>query len=76
VGLDEQTGKRGRVRIGVRVDGKPRKLDGDKELTGRDGPLRVRLDVAGAKEVTLVAEFGGFGDVQAHVDWVDARLIK
>ncbi len=47
-----------------------------KELTGRDAPRLVRLDVRQAQTLTLVVDFGSQGDVQAHVNWADARLIR
>jgi hypothetical protein len=75
VGLDERTGSEGSVVVGVVVDGKSIAL-GTKELTGRDKPLPVRVRVADARELTLEVLFGRHGDVQDHVDWVDARLIK
>ena len=40
------------------------------------GARLVRVSVAGARELTLVVKFGGRGDVQGHVDWADAKLIK
>lgn len=76
VGLDEQTGRAGSVRIKVLVDSKMRDLGWDQELTAADGTKSVDLDVQGAKELTLVVEFGRGGDVQDHVNWVDARLIR
>jgi hypothetical protein len=76
VGLDEVSGRRGRVRVRVLLDGKPADLGWDKELTGRDKPLRIRLDVSRGREITLAVDFGTRGDVQAHVNWADARLIK
>ena len=76
VGLDARTGKRGRVRVEVLVDGKARDLGRPGELTEADGPLRVRLNVRGARELTLAVRFGRRGDVQAHVNWADARLVK
>ncbi len=80
VGLDDQTGREGSARIKVLVDGKPQDIGGDKELTWRDGPRAVRVSVAGARELTLVVEFGQRGgtllDAQNHIDWADARLIK
>jgi hypothetical protein len=76
VGLDDQTGRRGNVRIKVLVDGKPRDLGWDQELTLADGARMVDLDVQGARELTLVVEFGRGGDVQDHVNWADARLIR
>ncbi len=75
VGLDDRSGTGGSARIRVLVDGRPADVS-DRELTVRSGPLAVRVDVSGAKELTLVAEFGSRGGVEGHVDWVDARLIK
>jgi hypothetical protein len=76
VGLDDITGKEGRVRIQVFLDGKPQKLALEGELTRRKTPVNVRLDVTGAKQLTLVVEYADRGDVQADVDWANARLIK
>jgi hypothetical protein len=76
VGLDEATGRLGSAGIQVLVDGKPQDLGTTEDLTYA-APLRyIRLKVAGAKELTLVVTFGRQGDVQDHVDWVDARVIK
>lgn len=75
VGLDDRSGQGGAVRIGVLVDGQERIAD-DKELTSAGGPRNLSIDVSGAKELTLVVEFGGGGDVCDHVDWADARVIK
>ncbi len=75
VGLDDRTGREGSVRVRVLADGKPLDLGGDRELTA-DAPLSVRVDVAGAKELTLEVDFGKGGPVQDHVDWVDARFVK
>jgi len=60
----------------VLVDGQARDIGWDRELTARDEPLRVRIDVRGARALTLAVLCGRFGDVQAHVNWADARLIK
>ena len=76
VGLDEQTGRQGSVLIEVLVDGKRQELGNVKELTGQAPTRAVRVNVAGAKELTLVVKFGRFADVEDHVDWADARLIK
>ena len=40
------------------------------------GAVPVRVAVKGAKEATLVVEFGRGGDVGDHVNWADARLVK
>jgi hypothetical protein len=58
------------------VDGKEPDLGWNKELTAKDAPLPVRIDVRKARELTLLVRFGSFGDVEAHVNWADARLIR
>jgi hypothetical protein len=75
VGLDDKTGKGGSARVRVLVDGRSKDV-GNGPLTPRNGPVTVRVDVTGAKELTLVAEFGERGGVQGHVNWADARLVK
>jgi hypothetical protein len=76
VGLDDRTGREGSVLIQVLVDGKPHDLGVAGELRGQEKPLPVRVRVAGARELTLSVLFGQHGDVQDHVDWADARLIR
>ena len=76
VGLDDRTGRDGSVLVQVLLDGKPQDLGVGGELNGQEKPLPIRIPVAGARELTLVVLFGRRGDVQDHVDWADARLIK
>jgi hypothetical protein len=76
VGLDDATGRNGSARVGLLVDGKPQKLGLEGDLTHRNGPLSVRIELNGAKHLTLVVDFGDRGDVQADVNWIDARLIN
>ena len=76
MGIDDYAGPGGSCRVKVLVDGKPRDLGKDGELSAHDGPLSVQVDVKGAKELTLVVEFGRRGGMAADVDWVDARLVK
>jgi hypothetical protein len=76
VGLDEVVGKEGSARVQVLLDDKPQKLGWDGSLTGGQNPRNVRVPVLSHKEITLVTDFGDFGDVQGCVDWADARFIK
>jgi hypothetical protein len=76
VGLDDHTGLKGSARVGVLVDGKPQDLGIKQDLTANNGPLPVSINVAGARELTLLVEYGQGGDVQDNVNWLDARLIK
>jgi hypothetical protein len=75
VGLDEQTGRSGGVRVQALADGRPL-VDPAPELAAGDLPRALRLRLpTGARELTLAVEFGRGGDVQDHVDWADARVI-
>jgi hypothetical protein len=76
VGLDGNSGQEGRARLAVLLGPKRHELTPDRDLTGKDAPLAVRLDVSGVRELTLLAEFGSRGDIQGHVNWADARLIR
>ncbi len=76
VGLDDETGRRGSVRVRVLGDGRPLDAGFTGELTAKNGPVRLRADVTGVKELTLEADVGRGGDVQDHVDWADARVIR
>jgi len=75
VGLDDRTGSEGRVVVRVLLDGNARAI-GFEELSSTSGAKTVRLDVNGAKQLTLAVEYGPDGDVRDHVNWADARLIK
>src|SRR5262249_10478632 len=76
VGLDDRTGRRGRARIQILLDGAPHEIAGGRELTGSGSLFKLRVEVTEVRELTLVVDFGSLGDVQAHVNWADARLIK
>lgn len=73
VGLDDNDGRGGAVRIRVWADG--RTLF-ERELTSRDGAAAIRLSVEDVGELTLEVDFGRNGDVCDVVNWADARLIK
>jgi len=76
VGIDDGADSRASARIEIRADGKVRELARDGLLTKERGPRQVRVDLAGAKELTLVVDWGRRGFVQGRVNWADARLIK
>jgi hypothetical protein len=75
VGLDPAA-RKGRARVALIVDGKRHPLADGKELTADDAPLPVRLDVRGARTLSLVVENGSLGDVQTRVNWGGARLLS
>src|SRR5262249_3485685 len=77
LGLDDISGKQGRVRVRILVDGKPRDVPGlDKELTWDRTAKEIAVDVSDAKELILIVEPGSGGSVQDHVDWGNARLVR
>jgi NPCBM/NEW2 domain len=73
VGL-EDTASSGQAQVSVTVDGKS--VLPAKELNRLNPVLPVRIDIAKARSMTLSVDFSNFGDVQARVNWADARLIK
>lgn len=76
VGLDARSGRQGSASIAVIADGKPLDLGGPTDLSERRPFLAIQVSVAGVKELVLKTDYGERGDVQAHVNWVDARLVK
>jgi hypothetical protein len=76
VGLDDKTGRFGSVRIRVLGDGRPLDIGFNDELTAKNGPVKLQASVVGVKELTLAVDVGRGGNVQDHVDWADARVIK
>lgn len=75
-GLDQAAGPRSRLQFKVLVDGREMELPAKGRRTRLDPPLEIQLDLKGGKELTLRADFDGFGDVQALATWANARLIK
>jgi hypothetical protein len=76
VGLDERMGQRGQVRLEVQVDGQSQPLGVAEHLSRASGTVALNIAVAGAKELTLIVDFGRGGDVGDHVNWADARLVR
>jgi NPCBM/NEW2 domain len=75
VGIDDMA-RLGKARVAIDLDGKRIDLNDGKELTSQSPPLTVRLDVRKVRTMTLIVDLGSFGDVQAHVNWAKARLVK
>jgi len=73
-GIDDQSGALADVDVAILIDGK-RSFDQRGVRRGRlHGP--VRLDVARAKRVELVTDFGANGDLQDRFNWVAPALIR
>lgn len=75
VGLDATFGVRGSAVLVVQMDGKEQSLPDNGRLTGATGPLDLKIDVTGAKELTIVVRRGPGGNVQDHVNLAEARLV-
>jgi len=75
VGMDSRTGKKGNAAVSITVDDKLQPIAGLANL--KAGPaVPVRIDVAKARTLSLVIDFGPDGDVQDDVNWGNARLIE
>ncbi len=66
----------GSVRFQVLVDGKPALGPEGLLLLTTDGARPVEVEVAGARKIELVADFGPTGDTLARGAWADAFLVK
>jgi hypothetical protein len=75
VGLDPVQGRSGSAHVRILADGKPLPLERG-ELTSPEDVLTISVPVEKVRELTLEVDFGRRGDRQAHVNWVDARLVK
>lgn len=74
VGVDDVATPYGAVRFLVRVDNQIRLDTG--EITARDEPRPISVDLRGARSLELICEFGSNGGAGAYGDWAAARLIR
>ncbi len=74
VGLDDGAGPLGNVVFKALVDGKVRYES--PAMGSGEAPKAVDVDLAGAKVLILITEFGERGDVQDGGDWVEARIVR
>jgi hypothetical protein len=74
IGLDDRAGPLGNVVFKVRADDKI--LYESPPMAAGEAPKLVDVDLAGARILILMTEFGERGDVQDHADWVEARIIR
>ncbi|QDU45275.1 NPCBM/NEW2 domain protein [Symmachiella dynata] len=75
VGIDDHAGRGGNAIAEVLVDEKL--VWTSDPLTSGGPPQRIdSIDLSGAQALTLRVLFGQRGDVQDHVDWCDALLVK
>jgi hypothetical protein len=74
LGIDDSTGGKGSVGFRIFVDGKQKYAS--PPIRGGMSPVAVAIDLAGAKRLDLVVDYGEAGDVLDHADWLNARLVK
>ncbi len=77
--IDDSTAGSGSVQFRVFID------DGNGEwqpkftsdiVRGSDPPVRMSVDLVGAKRISLLVDFADRGDERDDADWLDARLIQ
>jgi hypothetical protein len=72
-GIEQLVRPNGRVTLSITADGKELF---SRDITGKDPPLPLDLDVSGVRELTIFVGFGGDLDDGDHLALGDARLIK
>ena len=73
-GMDDESGRLANVTAALLVDGQKRFERADVVAGVVHGP--IRLDVAGAKRLELVVDFGLNGDIQDRFNWIEPGLVK
>ncbi|HLA85850.1 MAG TPA: NPCBM/NEW2 domain-containing protein [Thermoguttaceae bacterium] len=72
-GIDDAFRPGGDARLVISADGRTLL---DVTLTGTEPPRAIDLDVAGARRLTILVDFGRAMDVGDHVNLCEARLVK
>jgi hypothetical protein len=75
VGVDDRAGPLGSVIFRILVDNN-KEVFASPPLSARDTPRAIDVDLAGAKTLILITEFGDRGGVRDLADWVEARIIR
>lgn len=74
IGIDDSVRPRGNVVFRILTDNREAFSSGP--VTGKDEPRPILVDVARAKQVRLIVEFGDELDLGDHADWANARFIR
>ncbi len=72
--IDDHAGGRGSVGFRIFVDGQLRYTS--PPIRGGEAPVPVVVDLAGAKRLDLVVDYGEEADVRDLADWLEARLVR
>lgn len=73
IGLDDSSGKKGDCNFVVLADGRELLR---KRIKGTGKPEFIRVNITGAREVTLLVEPGRNLDIADHANWCDACFIR
>ncbi|MBI3463471.1 MAG: NPCBM/NEW2 domain-containing protein [Planctomycetes bacterium] len=73
LGIDDVTDRRGSVTFRVFVDGQQKYQSPN--VRGGDPPVRASVDLAGGRQLSLVVDYGEWGDQRDLADWLNARLV-
>lgn len=74
IGIDDAVRPRGNVVFRILAD--DREVFHSGPVTGRDEPRPILVDVAKARRVRLIVEYGEELDLADQADWADARFIR
>ncbi len=72
-GIDDSVRDAGNVVLQISADGK--RLF-DQSIAGKDAPVDINLDIAGAKRLIILVDFGNDGDAGDYLNLADARMLK
>src|SRR5262245_41840970 len=73
VGIDDSVRDAGNVRLEISADGK--KLL-DQVVAGHDSPRELDLNLAGARRLSILVDYGDNQDAGDYLNLVDARMLK
>jgi hypothetical protein len=72
-GIDDAVRETGNVRLSISAD---EKVLFDKAVIGKDSPVNLDLDLAGAKRLSILVDYGDGFDAGDYLDLVEARMLK
>ena len=73
VGLAERGGRRDTVRLTIEADGR---VLFDETIAAGEAARGLRLDLSGARQLTILADYGDGSDVLDHLLLCDAKVVK
>jgi hypothetical protein len=73
LGIDDVTDRRGSVTFRVFVDGEQKYQSPN--IRGGEPPVRAAVDLSGGRQLSLVVDYGEWGDQRDLANWLNARLV-